>query len=290
VRKSKILIPLVLVLAVAGGAWWWYEGRQPESADELVVFGNVDIREARLSFNGSEHVGVMYVDEGDQVTEGQLLARLHTERLEATRNRARAQVGVSQARAAAAESTFRRVASLADRDLASEEERDEAEAAYKAELAQVEADKAALAFAEQALGDAELYAPADGVIRERILEPGDMASPLTPVFTLAFMDPVWVRAYLPETALGKVRPGATASITTDSFPGKAYKGWIGFIAPTAEFTPKNVETTELRARLVYRMRVYACNPAGELRLGMPATVRLDLTATDTSGAAVCDDG
>jgi HlyD family secretion protein len=179
---------------------------------------------------------------------------------------------------------------MADRDLASEEERDEAEATYKAELAQVEADKAALAFAEQALGDAELYAPADGVIRERILEPGDMASPLTPVFTLALMDPVWVRAYLPETALGRVRLGAIASITTDSFPGKVYKGWIGYIAPTAEFTPKNVETTELRARLVYRMRVYACNPVGELRLGMPATVRLDLTATDKPGPAVCDDG
>jgi HlyD family secretion protein len=290
VRKSKVLIPLVLVLAASGGTWWWYEGRQPESADELVVFGNVDIREARLSFNGSEHVGAMYVDEGDRVTEGQLLATLHTERLEATRNRAQAEVGVSQARAAAAESTFRRIASLADGDLASEEERDESEAAYKAELAQVEADKAALAFAEQALADTELYAPADGVIRERILEPGDMASPLTPVFTLALMDPVWVRAYLPETVLGRVRLGATASITTDSFPEKVYKGWIGYIAPTAEFTPKNVETTELRTRLVYRMRVFACNPAGELRLGMPATVRLDLTATDTPGAAVCDDG
>jgi HlyD family secretion protein len=275
VRKSKVLIPLVLVLAASGGTWWWYEGRQPESADELVVFGNVDIREARLSFNGSEHVGAMYVDEGDRVTEGQLLATLHTERLEATRNRAQAEVGVSQARAAAAESTFRRIASLADGDLASEEERDESEAAYKA---------------EQALADTELYAPADGVIRERILEPGDMASPLTPVFTLALMDPVWVRAYLPETVLGRVRLGATASITTDSFPEKVYKGWIGYIAPTAEFTPKNVETTELRTRLVYRMRVFACNPAGELRLGMPATVRLDLTATDTPGAAVCDDG
>ena len=67
-RKSKILIPVALVLAVAVGAWWWYEGRQPESADEFVVFGNVDIREARLSFNGSEHVGVMFVDEGDEVT------------------------------------------------------------------------------------------------------------------------------------------------------------------------------------------------------------------------------
>jgi HlyD family secretion protein len=286
----KIPILLVLALAVAGGAWWWYEDSQPEATNELVVFGNVDIREARLSFNGSEHIGVMHVDEGDRVTRGQLLAELHTERLVANRNRARAEVGVSRARAVAAESTFRRIASMADRDLASDEERDEAEAAYKAEFAQVEADEAALAFAEQALADAELRAPEEGVIRERILEPGDMASPLTPVFTLALTDPVWVRAYLPETALGRVRPGASATITTDSFPDKAYRGWVGYIAPTAEFTPKNVETTELRTRLVYRMRVYACNPAGELRLGMPATVSIDLTATDAPGQTVCDDG
>lgn len=285
--KKRAVVVLVALLAMTGGTWWWYEERQPEPDGNLTVFGNVDIREARLSFNGSEHVGTMYVDEGDEVSEGQLLAKLHTERLEATRNQAQAQVRLSQARAAAAESTFRRIAALADRELASEEERDEADAAYKAELAQIEADQAALAFAEQALGDAELYAPADGVIRERILEPGDMASPLTPVFTLALTDPVWVRAYLPETHLGRVRPGAAAEISTDSFPDKSYQGWVGYIAPTAEFTPKNVETTELRARLVYRMRVYACNPAGELRLGMPATVVLDLTSTETPGPAIC---
>lgn len=285
--KKRALLVLVPLLAVAGAAWWWYQQRQPEPDDALTIFGNVDIREARLSFNGSEHIGEMYVDEGDEVTEGQLLAKLHTARLEATRNQAEAHVRLSQARAVAAESTYRRIATLADRELASEEERDEAEAAYKAEVAQVEADQAALAFAEQALGDAELYAPADGVIRERILEPGDMASPQTPVFTLALTDPVWVRAYLPETQLGKVRPGTAAEISTDSFPDKSYRGWVGYIAPTAEFTPKNVETTELRARLVYRMRVFACNPAGELRLGMPATVVIDLTSNETPGRAVC---
>ncbi len=284
----RVLIPLAVVVAVLGaGAWWWLATREPEARDELVVYGNVDIREARLSFNGTEHVGRIQVHEGDRVEAGQLLAELHTERLEASRNRARAQLGVSRARAEAAEATYRRVASMAERDLASDEERDEAEARYAAELAQVEADEAALAFAEQALSDAELRAPAGGVIRERILEPGDMATPGTPVLTLAMTDPVWVRAYLPETALGKVRPGMAAAITTDSFPDKVYTGWVGYIAPTAEFTPKNVETPELRTRLVYRMRVYACNPEGELRLGMPATVHLDLSAREAPGGDVC---
>ncbi|WP_419601599.1 efflux RND transporter periplasmic adaptor subunit, partial [Thiolapillus sp.] len=105
-----------------------------------------------------------------------------------------------------------------------------------------------------------------------------MASPLKPALTLAFANPVWVRAYLPETRLGKVKPGMKASITSDSYPGKTYPGWVGYISPTAEFTPKNVETPELRTRLVYQIRVFACNPQEELRLGMPATVNIDLTS------------
>jgi HlyD family secretion protein len=138
------------------------------------------------------------------------------------------------------------------------------------------ADEAQLALAQEVLQDTELFAPADGIIRNRILEPGDMASPQTPVLTLALTNPVWVRTYAPETALGKLAPGMTAQVSTDSFPGKTYPGWIGFISPTAEFTPKNVETPDLRTRLVYQVRIHVCNPQDELRLGMPATVVIPL--------------
>jgi HlyD family secretion protein len=142
--------------------------------------------------------------------------------------------------------------------------------------ARLEADRAALALAERELTDSKLYAPEDGVVEDRIVEPGDMVSPAVPVFTLALDNPVWVRAYLPERALGKVRLGMRAEIESDSFPGKVFQGWIGFVSPTAEFTPKTVQTTQLRTELVYRVRVYACNPRHELRLGMPVTVRIPL--------------
>ncbi|WP_414041887.1 efflux RND transporter periplasmic adaptor subunit [Acidithiobacillus sp. M4-SHS-6] len=141
---------------------------------------------------------------------------------------------------------------------------------------QLQADRAALSLAQRELADTRLYAPDTGVVQDRILEPGDMASPQTPVFTLALDNPVWVRAYLPEKALGKVRLGMKASIYSDSFPNKTFSGWVGFISPTAEFTPKTVQTTELRTELVYRMRVYACNPEHQLRLGMPVTVHIAL--------------
>lgn len=138
------------------------------------------------------------------------------------------------------------------------------------------AAKAARDLAQSELTDTRLIAPRAGVIQQRVLEMGDMAFPQTPVYTLAILDPVWVRAYVSETDLGKVKPGMAAEVFSDSYPDKSYPGWVGYISPTAEFTPKQVQTPELRAKLVYRVRVYACNPQRQLRLGMPVTVRLDL--------------
>jgi len=140
-----------------------------------------------------------------------------------------------------------------------------------------DAAAAAAALASRELADTSLYAPADGVVENRILEPGDMASPSIPVYTIALTSPLWVRAYAPETDLGKLVLGMPAVITTDSFPGRRYRGWVGYISPTAEFTPKTVETPALRTQLVYQVRVYACDSHGELRLGMPATVAINLS-------------
>ena len=146
------------------------------------------------------------------------------------------------------------------------------------DIAAAEASLAALAaardLAAQRLEDTRLLAPAAGVIRTRILEPGAMAAPGAPVFTLALTDPLWVRAYISEPDLGLVHEGMRAEVRTDTLPDKAYQGWVGFISSTAEFTPKTVETTELRTKLVYRARIFVCDPQQELRLGMPVTVTL----------------
>jgi HlyD family secretion protein len=115
-------------------------------------------------------------------------------------------------------------------------------------------------------------------VQSRILEPGDMASPQCPVYTLARTKPLWARVYLAETELGRVRPGMPARVLSDSFPDKTYAGWVGYISPSAEFTPKSVQTEQTRTGLVYQARVFVCNSGGELRLGMPVTVRLDLDA------------
>ncbi len=100
-------------------------------------------------------------------------------------------------------------------------------------------------------------------------------------------EPLWARVYLAETDLGRVQPGRRAKVFSDSFPGKAYAAWVGYIAPSAEFTPKTVQTAELRADLVYQARVFVCNSEGELRQGMPVTVSIALDA-DSVAAPGCE--
>jgi HlyD family secretion protein len=143
--------------------------------------------------------------------------------------------------------------------------------------AQLDAAEADLALLKRQLADAELIAPTDGVIRNRLMEPGELASPQRPVFALAITTPKWVRAYLSEVELSRVALGSPARVTMDSAPDAPLDGKVGFISSTAEFTPKTVQTEELRTSLVYEIRVFVDDPEDRLRLGMPATVTITPT-------------
>jgi HlyD family secretion protein len=229
---------------------------------------------------------------------------------------ARANVASARAEAANARQQYERLKTVSERAV-SRQDRDNAKAALdvaEAKLAvnqkaldlavagprqedvaeaeaRLRADEAQLALLRQQLADAQLVAPVDAVVRTRIMEPGEMASPQKPVFSLAIIDPKWVRAYVSEPDLGKVRPGMAASVTVDSFPDRRFEGWVGFISPVAEFTPKAVQTDELRTSLVYEVRVFVKDPSDELRLGMPATVYLplDLRSPWTPAASAAED-
>ncbi len=149
------------------------------------------------------------------------------------------------------------------------EDIDEAEA----QLQSLEDELARLEFL---LTQYELIAPTNGVIRSRLLEVGDMASASAPVFKISLNDKKWVRAYVKETDLSRVFEGQAAQIFIDGMPGRALDGQIGYISSTAEFTPKTVQTDELRTSLLYEIRVYVVDAENILRLGMPATVRVAL--------------
>jgi len=271
-----ILVAMALLAAASSAAWHLFGNRNGANGNELVLYGNVDIRQVQLAFNGAERIAQMLASEGQQVKKGQLLAKLDTATLQQKVHKADADVEAARLAAANAASTYQRTKALVAKHFVSHQQADDARTASDAAQARLQAAEAAQELANQALADADLIAPADGVIQDRILEPGDMATPQRPVYTLALTSPLWVRTYVQETDLGRLKPGMAAEISTDSYPGKSYRAWIGYISPSAEFTPKSVETTEVRSSLVYQVRVFVCNPQDELRLGMPATVTVAL--------------
>jgi len=132
-----------------------------------------------------------------------------------------------------------------------------------------------LKMAQIVLGYTTLYAPFDGIIVVRQAELGEIMAPGTPVVTMADLDHVWLRAYINETDIGKVRLGQAVAVKTDTYPGKNYQGRVSFISSNAEFTPKSVETHAERVTLVYRIRVDISNPTHELVPGMPADAVLE---------------
>jgi HlyD family secretion protein len=337
VKRTSLILLLVVASMVGGGMAWWFT--QPnKAATELVLYGNIDLRQVSLAFNGAERVEAVLANEGDRVRRGQVLAKLDTGRLapqgaEAAAEaeaqaqvvdklrrgnrpediaQARANVDVALADATAARAKYDRTAALAQSSAGravSRQDLDDAKAASGAAAArlaasqealkleqigprkedirqaeaQLQAKRAQFVLLQRALADADLVAPMDAVIRSRLIEPGEMASPQRPAFSLAITDPKWVRAYISETDLGQVHPGKSATITVDAFSKRRFSGWVGFISPVAEFTPKTVQTPDLRTSLVYEIRVFVKDPGDELRLGMPATVHLLLTSGATKG-------
>jgi HlyD family secretion protein len=134
--------------------------------------------------------------------------------------------------------------------------------------------KAALAEAEARLSYTVVNSPLSGVVLSKNVEPGEYVSPGTPVVTVADLDNIWVRAYINETDLGRVKVGQRARVTTDSYPHKVYDGRLAFVASQAEFTPKTVQTEKERVKLVYRVKVDITNQNMELKPGMPAEVEI----------------
>lgn len=199
-------------------------------------------------------------------------ARQNLERVEAMR----AGNAISQKELDNARGTFRNAAA---KQKAAQEQfalvstgyREEDIAAQRAAVAAAEAQDE---LAQIALADAELTAPQAGVVLTRVREAGAIVQAGQPVFTLSLVNPVWLRVYVDESRLGRVRPGMQVDVLCDALPGRSLPGQVGFVSPSAEFTPKNVETAEVRTSLVYRVRVQTEDRDNILRQGMPVRVRL----------------
>ena len=323
-RPPKAVLIALLVAGGLAGAWW-YKTRHAVSG-ELVLQGNVEVRQVNLGFKVPGRIETLNVDEGDRVRTGQMLASLEKIYFEDTLAQMRAQLGQSeanytklkagnrpeelaQAKALVAEReatltnakiTRNRAEALLKSPAGSQKAFDDASAAerqaqaalnsarealrlqeigFRTEdialaKAQFDERKANLQTAERQLTDADLIAPSDGAVLSRVREAGAIVQAGETVYVLSLTSPVWVRTYVSEPDLGRIKPGMEVSVHTDTPGGKVFKGRVGFISTAAEFTPKTVETTELRTALVYRIRVIVDGTADELRQGMPVTIDL----------------
>lgn len=139
--------------------------------------------------------------------------------------------------------------------------------------AQYQAAEAEVALAQTEEADTRLFAPVDGIIMTRVIEPGSVVQPASVIYSMANTSETWVRAFAPETILARVAPGTKVTLNADGNT-KTYHGVIGYVSPVAEFTPKTVETPDLRTQLVYRFRVRVTDADDGLRQGMPVTVNL----------------
>ncbi len=140
--------------------------------------------------------------------------------------------------------------------------------------ARLERARQALGLSQTRLDDALLVAPISGIVLSEHVEPGEYVSPGTPVVTIGALADVWLRAYIDQPDLGRVKVGQRARLTTDTYPDKGYDGVVSFLASEAEFTPKNVQTQKERVKLVYRIKVDVPNPSFELKPGMPADAEI----------------
>ena len=138
----------------------------------------------------------------------------------------------------------------------------------------VEQATAALAASEQRLKDTEVYAPVNGIVLRKNVEPGETIAAGTPVVTLGDLDSPWIKVYVKEDKLGLVKLGQKAKVTVDSYKGKTYEGTVTYISSEAEFTPKTVQTPEERVKLVFGVKVSVKNERQELKPSMPADVRI----------------
>lgn len=145
----------------------------------------------------------------------------------------------------------------------------------EAAKAQYDSTKASLDLIKYQIAQSELRSPVDGVVRARLQEVGDMTTSSKSVYTIALTDPKWVRVYASETELGQIKMGSTATILRDSQPDQPITGKIGYISSVAEFTPKTVQTEDIRTTLVYEVRIYVNDPNDQLKMGQPVTVNID---------------
>jgi HlyD family secretion protein len=272
---KRFIIFLGIFALIAWGGVWYSQKYEPRNDYTLTLYGNIDIREVDLGFRVFGRLQKMNMEEGDRVKEGDLLALLDKAPYQDLVEAAQAEVAEKKAAYPSALHTAQRKADLLKLKFATPEDAENAVSVKDQALAALDLSKANLSTALTNLKDTEVYSPTNGTILSRVKEPGSILNPGDVVYVVSLDSPIWARTYIAEPELGRIYLGMKAQVYTDSRPNNPYEAVVGFISPVAEFTPKTVETKDLRTKLVYRIRVIISQPDRYLKQGMPVTVVLD---------------
>lgn len=276
--KKPILLLAAAAVLGAGAVLAW---RSWTAGDEghLYASGTVEATEAQLGFQAPGRIERLAVREGDTVREGQVLAQLDARETEARLAQARAQVQATSARLAEARRDLERNRALLAGHAIGQETFDKSQVALDVAASDQAQARANVQALEALLANMTIHASFGGIVTVRHREPGEIVAAGQPVLTVMNPDDRWVRIYIPETRIGAVSLGQRTSIRTDTFPDRRYEGAVVYIAPQAEFTPKNVQTAEERVKLVYGAKVRITGDSRlELKPGMPADVYLEIPA------------
>lgn len=281
-KKAAVITLLLLIICAVAGFWYIKQNRLN---NELTLYGNIEIRQVDLSFQVAGRIEKMLKEEGDTVKAGELLAVMDDKDYRSNLEKAEADVEKTLAIKSDAESKFERNAPLVNDNTISKQDYDTLLNNKNRSKADYDAAVAQKNFAKNQLDYTKIYAPEEGIVMIRIQEPGANVSKGQPVYTMAKIKPVWVRAYVNENDLGNIKYGQSVRVYTDTTNPKTgkkreYTGQVGYISPVAEFTPKTVQSTDIRTNLVYRIRVYIYDIDEYLRQGMPVTIKVDLDSEE----------
>ncbi|MBR1618149.1 efflux RND transporter periplasmic adaptor subunit [bacterium] len=276
---KKIIIISLIILFTLGLLCFLY--CKHKKTPKITTFGNIEIRTVDLSFQVSGTIKEVFKEEGDYVNEGDLIAILDDRDYLANYKKALSQKNANLAQMKEDTSKYQRNIPLCKEQALSEQECTTLLNKKDLSKAQFEESVANSDFQKNQLEYTKLFAPQEGTITVRAQEKGAKVNANQTVYVMSLLKPIWIRTYIKETDLGNIKYGKEARILTDTIDAKTkkpktYKGQVGFISPVAEFTPKTVQTEDLRVDLVYRIRVYIDEPDEYLRQGMPVTVEFDL--------------
>ena len=281
IRTMLSLGLLAMVLGTTGYLWWRHGTVEPLPEGLIQANGRVEAGHYTVASKVAARVAEVRVQEGDTVAAGQVVVRLEAREIQARVLRARRSLEAARAATrsdtepSAARRRLRRLAaegSVSERDAERAElDRQVARDRLAAARAQVGVAEAALAEAEVLLAELEIAAPAAGVVATRVVDPGDVVAAGAPLVDLVDLDRVYLKVYIPERWIGRLRLGLPARIWVDAFPDTPFPATVRYISPRAEFTPREVQTPEERVKLVYAVKLYLdANPDHRLTPGLPA--------------------